>query len=295
MRKQTALISALVAGLVLIAASVQALLRDPAPLPELSRTDAPSAVAAPNTPDAPAPSSAPLPDDASSAQLQEALRQEIAARRQLGETVARLEKELKQLKSTLGDDTPASTRASSVPEFVAAPGETPRVESEPPEAARARRVGMDPTTVTQIRQRFEQLEMDRLYLKDRAQREGWSGTVRYSNEVAKIEERRADVRNSLGESEYDAYLYANGDPNRVSIRELITGSPAGAAGLEPGDTVLRYDGKRVFTTRELQNATAAGRAGENVPVEIEREGRSMTLYVPRGPLGVYLDMDRKAP
>jgi hypothetical protein len=293
MHRSAVIIAAAVAGLVIVAASVQALLRDAPPRLPVPGTASASSGAEPTAPVSTPSTSVEL--HASAAALREALLNEIAMREQLGETVARLEKELKQLQSTLGDGTAPAARVAPEVESAAPPRESSRADSESADVVRARRVGMDPATVTQIRQRFEQLEMDRLYLKDRAQREGWSGTVRYSNEVAKIEERRADIRGSLGESEYDAYLYANGDPNRVSIRELITGSPAGAAGLKPGDTVLRYDGKRVFTTRELQNATAAGRAGENVPVEVERDGQPMTLYVPRGPLGVYLDMDRKAP
>lgn len=290
MHKLTAIISASIAGLLIIAASVQALLRDtPTPLPNLGGTAAVAGEGESGGPATP-------PADGSTAKLQDALRREIAMREQLGETVARLEKEIKELKSKIDGATPSPARATVAVESVDAAPERVRAEGKAPDDdERAQRAGIDPDTVTQIRQRFEQIEMDRLYLKDRAQREGWSGTARYSNEVAKIEERRSEVRHSLGEPGYDAYLYANGDPNRVSIRELLTGSPAGTAGLRVGDVVLRYDGKQVFTTRELQNATAAGRSGENVPVEIERDGQSMTLYVPRGPLGVYLDMQRRAP
>jgi S1-C subfamily serine protease len=137
--------------------------------------------------------------------------------------------------------------------------------------------------------------MARLYLRDRARREGWIGTVRFSNEVAKLEESRQDVRASLGDPGYDAYLYATGQSNRVIIREMLQGSPAKTAGLNAGDVVLRYDGKRVFTTRELQSATTGGRAGESVHVEVLRNGQRIDVYVPRGPLGVYLDSDSAKP
>ncbi len=290
MRKQTALFAAAVAGLVIVAASVQTLLSDtPERLPDRARARSEVAVTTPAAETLPAPSHAP-PIDA----VPELLRKEIEAREQLTKTVARLEKEVKELKGLFEDRTPAKPQKNAAPAAIESTDST-RADAKSPEDERAQRAGLDPATVAQIRQRYEQIEMDRLYLKDRAQREGWSGTARYSNEVAKIEERRADIRNSLGESGYDAYLYASGDPNRVAVRELISGSPAGTAGLQPGDTVLRYDGKRVFTVRELQNATAAGRAGESVAVDVERDGQPMTFYVPRGPLGVYLDTDRRAP
>ena len=138
-------------------------------------------------------------------------------------------------------------------------------------------------TVKQTRERFEQLEMDRLFLRDRAIREGWIGTVRYSNEVEKLEGRKQDINISLGDTGYDAYLYATNQSNRVVIREMLQGSPARTAGLLPGDVVLRYDGKRMFATRDLQNATASGRGGESIPVEIVRNGQVMTLYLQRGP------------
>ncbi len=291
MRNQTTLILVGVTGMVVLAASVQALLREPPALPEINAQTPPTS---PETTEPSSTAPAPALASASPAELRDALGQEIAARQKLTDKVARLEKELTELKSRMEGVPSTSNRAPTVSESAPAPIDASRDET-PSESERARQVGMDQSTVAQIRTRFEQLEMDRLYLKDRAQREGWSGTVRYSNEVAKIEDKRADIRSSLGEDQYDAYLYANGDANRVLIRELITGSPAGAAGLKTGDVVLRYDGKRIFTTRELQTATGAGRVGENVPVEVDRDGQTMTLYVPRGPLGVYLDMHRSAP
>jgi len=223
----------------------------------------------------------------------EPLQKEIAARQQLAQTVARLEKELHELKTQLGPRTPAG----APPVATAAPAAQEAAHTNEPvfDEEALRTAGLSMATVKQTRERFEQLEMDRLFLRDRAIREGWMGTVRYSNEVEKLEGRKQDINNSLGDNGYDAYLYATNQSNRVVIREMLQGSPARAAGLLPGDIVLSYDRKRMFATRDLQNATAGGHAGESVMVEILRNGQAMTLYIPRGPLGVYLDADSAKP
>lgn len=223
-----------------------------------------------------------------------ALQQEIAAREQLALTVARLEKEIDELKLKLAPPrtAPAVDSKSTRP---APPASDAGGDAEATDEQLLRDAGLSSTQVAQIKERYEQLEMDRLYLRDRATREGWMGTVRYSNEVAKLEENRQGVRNDLGDEGYDAYLFASGQSNRVLIREMLQGSPAKQAGLQAGDVVLRYGDKRIFTTRELQNATAGGRNGEMVPMEIQRDGKSMDFYVPRGPLGVYLDNDSVQP
>jgi hypothetical protein len=289
MNRTVVVVAVSLCGVFALAVGVQALLRDsPAP-----PAGAP-AVAAPE-PAAVVMSTPPAPVAADSG-LSALLQREISAREQLERTVARLEKEITELKS----QRPARTAAPAAPDTTARtaaaePSPTPQTPEPVFDEAALREAGLSSTTVTQIRNRFEQLELDRLFLRDRAQREGWMGTVRYSNEVTKLEERRQDIRNSLGDTGYDAYLYATGQPNRVMIREALQESPAKLAGIQPGDVVLRYGEKRVFTTRELQNATAGGRAGENVLVEIERNGQKLDVYVPRGPLGVYLDADSVKP
>lgn len=286
---RNALIISILLGATLLVAGVRALLQEQT-----------SSAASPITPPEPKPVPAtPFdpPPVASNSSLHEALQQEIAAREQLALTVTRLEQELRDVKAQLGGGNVPRAAAPDAP-----PAETPPA---PPRRVRdtATRfddtamlaAGIDPLEVKQIRDRFEQIELDRLYLKDRAQREGWSGTVRYSNEVGKIEERRREIRNSVSETTYDAYLYSSGETNRVLIRELLQGSPAAAAGLHVGDTVLRYADKRVYSANELQNETKKGRAGESVPMVIERDGQSQTVYIPRGPLGVYLDTESRKP
>ncbi|MBI3775188.1 MAG: PDZ domain-containing protein [Gammaproteobacteria bacterium] len=222
----------------------------------------------------------------------DALQKEIAARQQLAQNVARLEKELHELKTQLS---PQSTTGKPPAQPAAAPSQETQTNEPVFDEDALRAAGLSMTMVKQTRERFEQLEMDRLFLRDRAIREGWMGTVRYSNEVEKLEGRKQDINNSLGDDGYDAYLYATNQSNRVVIRDMLQGSPAKAAGLLPGDVVLSYDHKRMFATGDLQKATAGGKAGETVAVEILRNGQAMTLYLTRGPLGVYLDADSAKP
>lgn len=227
--------------------------------------------------------------------LEETLQKEIAARQQLTQTVARLEKELHEMKTQLAARPAPAATVAAAPAAAPPPQDTTHSNEPVFDEDALRAAGLSMTMVKQTRERFEQLEMDRLFLRDRAIREGWMGTTRYTAEVEKLEGRREDINNSLGDDGYDAYLYATNQPNRVLIREMLQGSPAKAAGLQSGDMVLNYDGKRMFTTRDLQTATTGGPAGESVPVRIQRNGQIMDLYIPRGPLGVYLDADSVKP
>ena len=103
------------------------------------------------------------------------------------------------------------------------------------------------------------------------------------------------LRESLDESDFDLYLYATGQPNRVVVSSVMDGSAAATNGLEPDDVIFRYAGERVFNTRELRDKTAAGLAGETVPVEVLRGGELLLYYLPRGPIGVRLNLDRAMP
>ena len=265
---------------------VHLLLVDDAPV-RADVTTMPKPVAAALVPDA-------VPES-DSRSAPEALQKEIAARQQLAQTVARLEKELHELKTQMSPRPVVTTPSASATTPTPAPQDATHTNEPVFDEGALRAAGLSMTTVKQTRERFEQLEMDRLFLRDRATREGWMGTARYSNEVEKLEGSRQDINNSLGDDGYDAYLYATNQSNRVVIREMLQGSPAKVAGILPGDTVLSYDHKRMFATRDLQNATTNGRAGESVAVEILRNGQVMNLYIPRGPLGVYLDTDSAKP
>ena len=94
------------------------------------------------------------------------------------------------------------------------------------------------------------------------------------------------LRERLGDAEYEKYLTAQGGQASITVREVIGSSPANQAGLRPGDRIVSYDGKRVFGMSDLKSMAFSGDPGEDVIVDIERNGQRMQLVLPRGPLGI---------
>ena len=156
-------------------------------------------------------------------------------------------------------------------------------------------VGVDPAKINNLKQTYEKAEMDRLYLRDKATREGWISSDRYAKAVAEIDERTSSARNQLSEKEYDAYLYATGRANRVLVESVIGNSPASNAGIQIGDTILMYNNNRIYSWNDLTSATSSGNPDETVSVTIVRNGQEQQLYIPRGPMGIRLTTDSVAP
>ena len=148
--------------------------------------------------------------------------------------------------------------------------------------------GMNEARALELRLFFEQLEFERLQLRDRAAREGWDRSARRS-EFEILDEREDSLRARLGEDEYAAYLYASGRPNRVEVTSVLASAPAGQAGIRAGDQILRYANQRIYSPRELRAATAAGTFGDPVEIEVERDGETLQVYLARGPMGVRTD------
>lgn len=97
------------------------------------------------------------------------------------------------------------------------------------------------------------------------------------------------LRQEMGEAQYETYLAASGRSTEIGVRSVFESSPAQTAGLKPGDQITHYDGARIFNTYDLTRQTMEGSAGENVVVNITRDGIPMQLVLPRGPLGVTTD------
>ena len=94
------------------------------------------------------------------------------------------------------------------------------------------------------------------------------------------------LRDELGDAEYERYLTAQGEPATVGVTQVLDSSPASQAGLLPGDQIVSYNGKRVFSVGDLRALTLQGNAGEDVIIEIDRDGVRMQLSLPRGPVGI---------
>ena len=94
------------------------------------------------------------------------------------------------------------------------------------------------------------------------------------------------LRAEMGDDAYARYLAAQGQPTAIRITQVLGGSPANDAGLRAGDELISYNGERVFNVMELRNGTMQGQPGEDVVIEIERDGVRMQLTLPRGPIGI---------
>jgi len=209
-----------------------------------------------------------------------ALEEERKARRALAKEVASLRAELAKLAG--GSNAPAS-------EPQASPGDA---HEHPFDERALRDAGFGEREAAQLRQRMEAVQLESLYLRDRAVREGWVGTPRFAQELQSLE---AKLRDEVGDDRYDWLLYATGQNNRVLVDGVFDSSPASVAGLQSGDAILAYDGARLFAASGLHDATAQGQAGEVVSISLLRNGENVTVYVPRGPLGIWLEEARMRP
>jgi C-terminal processing protease CtpA/Prc len=155
--------------------------------------------------------------------------------------------------------------------------------------------GVDPSLAEQIANKTNDIALERLNLRDQAMRDGYINTEQYREELRSLNESNSSLREDIGEDYYDRFLYNSGQANRVMISSVMRGSAAASAGIQDGDTLLTYDGQRLFNGRELQGKTTTGERGELVDLTVLRDGQAISLNVPRGPLGVRLSQNRVDP
>jgi len=218
------------------------------------------------------------------------LQQEIVARKNLQARVTKLDEKIALLEkqnNTRGEKDPATTLHNT------------------PSSTRANNtwfnqqalidVGMDASEAQQLKERFEKQELETLYLRDKAVREGWLGSNRYRKELQKLETQTDGLKEELNEEAYAAYLFASGQPNQVSVQSVLTRSAADNSGILPGDQILRYDNQRIYNWQNLRNATTRGDITETVTVEVIRDNKRIEFYMQRGPLGIRMNADSVAP
>lgn len=138
--------------------------------------------------------------------------------------------------------------------------------------------GFAPDRAEWISRRTEELRMEALQAQYDAQRGG-----RPVDPAAGAQTLRAE----LGDADYERYLKADGRPTSVPVRDVLASSPAERSGLQPGDEIVAYGGKRVFDMRELNALTLEGTPGESVVVDVRRDGQNVQLVMPRGPIGIF--------
>jgi hypothetical protein len=229
-----------------------------------------------------------------------ALRAELAAERDARLGLAAEVEMLRQLLVDLGAGSRFDT--SPLPQTAARSGEEPKAPSPSDtkegdqawfDAKGLAAQGVPADDVDRLEQLFEQSELDVLYLRDQATREGWADSPRF---MQALYELRNGLRQKVGDPTFDCLLYASQRPNRVVVRSLLATGPAARAGMHAGDAIVRYDDSTIFRANELQRGTSQGEAGRPVSVEVvSADGRSRQLSIPSGPLGVSLGEERRPP
>ena len=94
------------------------------------------------------------------------------------------------------------------------------------------------------------------------------------------------LREEIGDSKYERFLIAQGQQTTVRIMNVLDGSPGSSAGLQAGDNIVSYNSERTFSMSDVRELTMQGNPGEDVIIEIDRDGVRMQLNIPRGPIGV---------
>ncbi len=244
----------------------------------------------------------PLPVEVELVALREAVASERRQRLALAAEVERLRERVETFAGGAAPGTPgtgASAAAGPIDLELAeaaldvdAPAESPR--SRPPwfDPAALAANGTPPSEIERLSEIFSESEMQRIELTHRARREGWNRNRRYTKA---IEAQKRHLREEIGDESYDLLLYATGRANRVVLSDVLSDSPAARAGLQAGDTILSYDGERIFATRELVRATTQGELGESVALDVLRGGEVVRLYASRGALGARLRSARRLP
>ena len=73
-----------------------------------------------------------------------------------------------------------------------------------------------------------------------------------------------------------------GGPRGALVGSVQKGSPAERAGIEPGDVIVTFDGKRIARSSDLPYSVAATKPGSTVKVEVWRDGKTHSLDVEVG-------------
>ena len=97
-------------------------------------------------------------------------------------------------------------------------------------------------------------------------RRGWLGVY--------IQEVTTDIAESLGLD----------DDIGALISSVNESGPAAKGGIQPGDVIVKFDGKQIEKMRDLPRIVAETEIGANVQVELFRQGKRQTVEVVLGAL-----------
>ncbi len=141
--------------------------------------------------------------------------------------------------------------------------------------------GFSPDQAQRITEREAELQLDVLYAQYDAVREGEPFDPRTGRF-----DPQDQLRQELGDASYERYLDATGQSTSIGVQRVLEGSAGQAAGLQAGDQVIAYAGERVYRTSDLNQLILEGTPGQNVIVDVLRDGQQIQVFMPRGPIGI---------
>jgi hypothetical protein len=226
------------------------------------------------------------PADARIRALESAVNEERMARQMLEEQLLLLFDEIDRLEA--GREQSAENRAARSEVPMEERSFQLRGESTPQRIAdNLLEAGLPQERVDWIMQREEELRFSAMQARYEARNSGAA-----LDPFAPGLNPEAMLRAELGDHEYEMYLAANNRSTSVAVSNVLASSPAARAGLQPGDQIVAYDGRRVFNGGDLVQETMAAGTG-SVVVDVLRDGAPMQVVLPRGPLGVEIGRIRR--
>jgi C-terminal processing protease CtpA/Prc len=227
-----------------------------------------------------------LPVEERIAALERAVSDERFARQLLQEEVFYLTAELEQITGTNGVELPEQIEAEQAVDESRDPQRSRREERRYRNSLEGRierliEAGFLPSQASMIARRDSELQMQSLQTRYEAERSGDPVDYWRNRNASSV-----TLRQELGDADFERYLVANNRSTSITVSSVIESSPAQSAGLQPGDEIVRYDGERVFSMTDLTQRTMDGAAGQNVIVDIMRNGQPMQIVMPRGPVGI---------
>ncbi|MEX2124362.1 MAG: PDZ domain-containing protein [Woeseia sp.] len=212
--------------------------------------------------------------------LEQAVSDERYARQLLQDELFVLTEEIDAVTAQRSPEVAADASSSSVERVETAPGGSRRNRGDSI-VARLLEAGFAPGQAEWIVQRESQLQMEMLQARFDAERSGELMDFYQSRTAASDA-----LRSELGDADYERYLDATGRSTSISVSNVLENSPAQRAGLRPGDQIMTYDGERIFSMSDLTHATLQGQPGEQVVLDVLRDGVTMQMVLPRGPVGI---------
>lgn len=143
-------------------------------------------------------------------------------------------------------------------------------------------LNVHPEDIARLQERFEAVELEKRELRSRGTRGGVVSTLIYGKQARELSR---ELREDVGDEDYDRILYASGQSNRIRAESVHRESGAAKAGIRAGDVIVRYAGERIFDQASLDALTGDARLGENIPVEVLRKDEIIYLTAPRVALG----------